>query len=527
VDLPGAIHEVTGSASAVEFEIALSVRLREAASALLDEAPPPVDDDPARDSIVMLEILVRAVKSSPDRAKIWLLYTSVAAALPMPDELEDAARVIDLDSVDEIILWLLDRTHATDVPKDALMTLRLITDRVIVDVDHTAQHDLHTGIQQVVRRTLPIWARSYPIELVVWTESRRGLRELKEEEVERVLYWGNEPLNTDEVPGAANALIVPWRTVVVLPEIPPLSSSDRLATLARDSGNRVVVVGHDCIPAVSAELVAPAEPAKFARFLSIIKHARRVAGVSGSAAAEFRGFSNALAAQGLDGPTVLECPLPSSSVTTAQGPGVPPNSHRGDRRLGDPPVILCVGSFEPRKNQLALIHASERLWREGLHFELLLIAGSAWSAEVPEAIRELQDRGRPIESRAGAPDVEVIAAYRRARFSVFPSLHEGYGLPVAESLSLGTPVITGGYGATGEVGSYGGAVLIDPRDDEALVDAMRFLLTDDAALADLKSQIERRPVRSWDQYASDLWGELVEPELDAINLERSPAPPAA
>lgn len=513
------LTEVTGSASAFDFQVALSYRLREAASALLDRAPEPVDDDPARDSILMLECLVRALRKNPSRKGVWLLYIAVAAALPTPDELDDAVRVVDLQSVGEIFLWLLERTHATDTPKDALMSLRLISDRVVVDVDHTAQHDLHTGIQQVVRRTLPIWARQHPIELVVWTKSRRGLRSLTDKETNRVLNWGVEPQNASAVPEATNVLIVPWHTIVALPETPPRSSSDRLAALARDSGNHVVAVGYDCIPAVSADLVAPDEPVKFSRYLTIIKHSRRVAGISKSAAMEFRGFSSALAVQGLDGPKVIECSLPSSSVTTGAGREVPLGVDRDDRPPRDVPLILSVGSFEPRKNQLALIHAAETLWRERFQFQLLLIAGSAWSSEVPDAIRELKERGRPIESRTSAPDSEVIAAYRRARFSVFPSLHEGYGLPVVESLSLGTPVITGAYGATAEVGLGGGAVLVDPRDDEALVNAMRLLLSDDAVLADLKSQIHERPRRTWDDYASELWAGLVKPELDAIKVE--------
>lgn len=509
------------SLSALDFQVALSLRLREAAVVLLDRAAEPVDDDPARDSIRMLECLVRAVRDNPSRERVWLLYISVAAAFPTPDELDDAARVVDLQSVDEILLWLLERTHTTDTPKDALTSLRLITDRVIVDVDHTAQHDLHTGIQQVVRRTLPIWARQYPIELVVWNESRRSLRPLTTEETGRVLYWGAESQNSRPMQEATGALIVPWRTVVVLPETPPRSSSDRLAALARDSGNHVVAVGYDCIPAISADLVAPDEPVKFSRYLTIIKHSSRVAGISKSAATEFRGFSNALAAQGLDGPTVIECPLPSSSVTTGAEREVPLGIDRDDRPIKDIPLILSVGSFEPRKNQLALIHAAETLWREGFHFRLLLLAGSAWSSEIPDAILELKERGRPIESRVSAPDSEVISAYRRARFSVFPSLHEGYGLPIVESLSLGTPVITGAYGATAEIGSCGGAVLVDPREDEALLKAMRLLLSDDAVLADLRSQIRERPRRTWEDYAEELWTGIVTPELDALKVESS------
>jgi glycosyltransferase involved in cell wall biosynthesis len=107
----------------------------------------------------------------------------------------------------------------------------------------------------------------------------------------------------------------------------------------------------------------------------------------------------------------------------------------------------------------------------------------------------------------------MAGAYREARFVVFPSFHEGFGLPVAEAFSLGTPVITSNVGGTGDLGRGGGAILVDPFDDEALVEAMRMLLTDDAKLQSLKAEIAMRPRRSWPEYAADLWRCLVEPEL--------------
>jgi glycosyltransferase involved in cell wall biosynthesis len=107
-------------------------------------------------------------------------------------------------------------------------------------------------------------------------------------------------------------------------------------------------------------------------------------------------------------------------------------------------------------------------------------------------------------------------AYASAAFTVFPSLHEGFGLPVAESLLHGTPVVTTNYGATAETGAHGGALLIDPRSDTELTDAMRTLLTDDVALRRLRGQIASRPERSWQDYADELWNRLVEPELSKL-----------
>ena len=111
-------------------------------------------------------------------------------------------------------------------------------------------------------------------------------------------------------------------------------------------------------------------------------------------------------------------------------------------------------------------------------------------------------------------DAELASAYRQARCSVFVSMHEGYGLPVAESLAFGTPVIATDYGSTREIATGGGVLLVDPRDDEALVDGMRRLITDDDLLDSLHRQIANRPVRTWQEYASDLWEGLVAPERD-------------
>jgi glycosyltransferase involved in cell wall biosynthesis len=384
---------------------------------------------------------------------------------------------------------------------------------VVVDVHHAARHDLHTGIQQVVRRTLPIWERDRPMMAVAWTDERAAWRTLTGAERQRVLRRGLEPPDRPDS-SEPPVMVVPWRSVVVLAETPPQEACSRLAALAQYSGNTVVAVGYDCIPVVSADLVPAYEPQRFCRYLSVLKHARRIAAVSRSATVEFAGFASALPAQGLAGPAVLECTLPAGAAPDRPAdPDPDPDPAR-------PPLVLCVGSLEPRKNHLGLLYAAERLWRDGLTFQLLLMAGSGWGEEVPDLISRLQQAGRPITVRTSPSDAEVAAAYRTARFSVLASLHEGYGLPVAESLAWGTPVITTSYGSTQQIADDGGALLVDPRDDQALVEAMRQLLTDDDLLARLRHQTRTRPTRTWEHYATELWDHLVQPEL--TNLQHHP-----
>ena len=73
----------------------------------------------------------------------------------------------------------------------------------------------------------------------------------------------------------------------------------------------------------------------------------------------------------------------------------------------------------------------------------------------PPALADLQADGRPVESLSAADDDLLWGAYRLARFTVFPSINEGFGLPVAESLGLGTPVITSNFGSMREIAEAG------------------------------------------------------------------------
>ena len=97
------------------------------------------------------------------------------------------------------------------------------------------------------------------------------------------------------------------------------------------------------------------------------------------------------------------------------------------------------------------------------------------------------------------PDQTLAALYRLAAVFVFPSLYEGFGLPPLEAMASGTPVITSNVSSLPEVVGDA-AVLIDPYDPEAIADAMRRVLTDEALRQQLK---ERGQVRarqfSWDR----------------------------
>jgi hypothetical protein len=98
-------------------------------------------------------------------------------------------------------------------------------------------------------------------------------------------------------------------------------------------------------------------------------------------------------------------------------------------------------------------------------------------ADFTERLQELAAAGRPVEALSKLDD-DALGRIQ-ARVTVFPSLNEGFGLPVGESIAAGTPAITSNFGSMREIAEGGGALMVDPRNDHQLTEALRSVLTDD------------------------------------------------
>jgi glycosyltransferase involved in cell wall biosynthesis len=282
---------------------------------------------------------------------------------------------------------------------------------------------------------------------------------------------------------------------------------DRFHTLARSSGNHTAAIGFDCVPLTTGETVIEGMGADFAHYLSAVAQVDRVATISDAAAAEFRGWRSMLQGAGISGPEITAIPLPVDRPPLNDEAVEEAATHLAVVGM---PMVLVVGSHEPRKNHRAVLHAAELLWRDGLNFSVLFIEGNSWNEErFTASLHRLQAAGRPVHAVSAPTDDLLWAAYHVARCTLFPSLNEGFGLPVAESLASGTPVITSNFGSMREIAEPGGALLVDPRDDHDIARALTRLLTDDDLHAELVRQARERPRRTWEQYADETWGYLV------------------
>jgi len=169
------------------------------------------------------------------------------------------------------------------------------------------------------------------------------------------------------------------------------------------------------------------------------------------------------------------------------------------------PVILYVSSFNARKNHIRLFDAAKELWDSGVKFELQLIGSSTnWGRRVALEAWRLQSLGRPIRWLKHVDDRTLHQAYRECLFTVYPSLMEGFGLPILESLWHGKPCVCGGNGALGEVARSGGCLIVDQTSERAIAAGIKKLLRDQATYARLCVEARARKFRLWSDYIERL-----------------------
>lgn len=151
------------------------------------------------------------------------------------------------------------------------------------------------------------------------------------------------------------------------------------------------------------------------------------------------------------------------------------------RRFGVTDYLLTVGRIEPRKNHVRLLEAYAEVKRRGVPLGPLLIVGQR-DFGYAEVFRRLQAlRLEPdVHVLESVDDADLADVYRAARLFVYPSLAEGFGIPVLEAMGCGTPVITSNRTALPEIAGDA-AVLVDPERSDDLADAIAALLTDAAA----------------------------------------------
>lgn len=165
------------------------------------------------------------------------------------------------------------------------------------------------------------------------------------------------------------------------------------------------------------------------------------------------------------------------------------------------PYFLAVGSLEPRKNLPRTLEAYRAYLDGGGDATLVAAGGAGWKNEaIHAAVERLGLAGR-VRFTGYVPLEDLPALYRGAELFLYPSIYEGFGLPVLEAMACGTPVITGNTSSLPEVAGDA-ALLVDPEDTGAIAAALSRLAGDSALRDDLAARGRVQAARfSWDETA--------------------------
>ena len=180
-------------------------------------------------------------------------------------------------------------------------------------------------------------------------------------------------------------------------------------------------------------------------------------------------------------------------------------------RYGLPPrYVLAVGTLEPRKNLTTLLEAFARLRRDGAvdaDLRLVLAGARGWLDEPIFATVRSLGLEDAVRFTGFVDDDDLPAVYSGAALFVFPSLHEGFGLPLLEAMACGVPVVTSNVSSMPEVAGDA-ATLVDPRDGEGLAAAIARSLRD----APLRGRLREAGIARARQFS---WEATARRTLDA------------
>ena len=188
------------------------------------------------------------------------------------------------------------------------------------------------------------------------------------------------------------------------------------------------------------------------------------------------------------------------------------------RALGiDRPFVLNVGRIEPRKNQLTALEAVERI--PGL---LLACAGAVHD----ESMAARLDASSRCRLLGRVSDSERDLLYRRAEALLFPTLYEGFGIPVLEAMRHGLPVVATRTSSLPEVGGEAAIYVLDARDSEAMALALQRLAEDPALRRRLVAAGRKQAAGfTWDRCAAGI-AEAVRSRLSLPERATSGRPPS-
>lgn len=375
---------------------------------------------------------------------------------------------------------------------------------LVVDVTNSTRDPANSGVIRVTRRLSRTLQRFTNPIFVVWepNQERYVLPTLAEHEQ---LSRFNGPLLKDQgrlSPDSKNRLDLDelpemqgrqerW---LLLPETMMETEFQRIRLYARAGRFHIAAIFYDAIPVLRPDLCNDEMRGNHRFYMRGLAECDLVLPISAFSATCLTDFWRTSQTGG--GCRVVPNLLPGE-FGGSQRNEMPARDPAGEVR------ILCVSTLEPRKNHRNLIAACLRMRQEHpeLRWSLALVGNRyAGACGIADFVQEIAVKDPRIQWLGIVDDETLIRLYREASFTVYPSMIEGFGMPILESMWHGRPCICSREGVMAELAAGGGCLTTDVTDAARLAEALFELSTNDSLRLKLSREAAARAIKTWDDY---------------------------
>lgn len=463
------------------------------------------------------------------RTRAYLLAQAFHCRLPAPgleDQLRAAWHRGSAAAVHESLLACPEFHSSRQATADLVV---LEHTRPVMDVTYTAILDFTSGIQRVVRSLAHHLPEVAPgAQFVRWDDQTRCFVPLDTAQTEalacpaphrpglkpaenpllralgRLASWPRRRIEKTFRRRRERAIIRQlrqpsvflWGHSLLLPElIGGEAHLDALRLLAEATPVRSTLVFYDAIPIRRPELFSSLAHSMYLRSLSLIRHVDAISCISATVRDDLERLLAVVPRRG---------PRPAVEVHYL-GADFPARAPQPAPAF-DRPVVLCVGTIEPRKNQTRILRAMIEAQSAGARFTGVFAGNAGWlNGAFRREFAAAVAAGHSLALHEHLDDAALHALYEAAAFTVYGSLDEGFGLPIIESLRRGRPCITSDRGSMREIAERtGGCELVDPEHTAEIATAIHRLASDADARRRLTRAAAAATWPSWRDYTETL-----------------------
>ncbi|MFZ4071371.1 MAG: glycosyltransferase, partial [Caulobacterales bacterium] len=370
-------------------------------------------------------------------------------------------------------------------------------------VDHTGRYDGNSGVQRVVRNlSRAMLERGCNVVFVSWSPTEFAIVRSDDASILNLGRFhgpqvppqerAGEPLHLNEVD--EGDLAGAWLIVPEVTHGSPDQTQDWIA-YARAHQMRTCVIFHDLIPILQDGYGELRDlHARYAQQLALVDLVIPVSEYAGDTLRTYY---------------ARDMRLPYSElpeiVAALNGESFAGHDRPLLAELPERPIqIASLGTIEPRKNQVGVVRAFNRLCHRRPDLDLRLSFVGHLHPAVAVEFKKLVASNPRVEWLGYISDQTLTELYERTHFTIFASVEEGYGLPLAESLWFGRPAICADFGPMAEIAASGGCLTIDTRSDDALEKALERMAIDEDLRKSLAQEAKARKFRTWDNHAEEI-----------------------